>query len=244
MEGEALHALAAIEQRRGNSAQARAHYDAALKIFESAGGDRERLISVLNLVNVLLEENRLERCRALLRRADQLAARLEDDELTALTLSLHGSLALYRGELSHAETRTRAALALQGSSESGRRMEHLSLLAEVLARQDRHEEAHALVNEVLALAIRTDSHGNIIRSFEILAYSFFRMKDEAKALKYFGAAHQMRQTYGFHSQNLYQTASFETELRNQTGGKFSRALRESRSGSWEALLPDQTRAGY
>ena len=76
MEGEALHALAAIEQRRGNSAQARAHYDAALKIFESAGGDREQLISVLNLVNVLLEEARLERCQVLLRRADQLAARL------------------------------------------------------------------------------------------------------------------------------------------------------------------------
>ena len=241
MEGEALHALAAIEQRRGNPAQARAHYDAALKIFESAGGDREQLISILNLVNVLLEEARLERCHMLLRRADQLAARLGDDELTALTLSLRGSLALYRGKLSDAERQTRAALALQGSSESGRRMEHLSLLAEVLARQGRHEEAQTIVNEVLMLAVRMESHGNIIRSFEILAFSYFRGKADAEALKYYAAAHQMRRTYGFHSQNLYQSARFESELRNRTGGKFGRALRESRTESWEGLLPDQTR---
>ncbi|MGB7046898.1 MAG: adenylate/guanylate cyclase domain-containing protein [Candidatus Cybelea sp.] len=238
MEGEALHALAAIEQRRGNPAQARAHYDAALKIFESVGGDRECLVSVLNLVNVLLEEGSLERCRALLKRADQLAAKLEDDELTALTLSLRGSLALYRGKLLDAEQQTRAALALQSSSESGRRMEHLSLLAEVLARQGRHEEAQAIVNEVLMLAIRTESHGNIIRSFEILAFSYFGSKADAEALKYYAAAHQMRRTYGFHSQNLFQSASFESALRNRTGGKFGRALRESRSESWQALLPD------
>ncbi len=118
-------------------------------------------------------------------------------------------------------------------------MEHLSLLAEVLARQDRHEEAQAIVNEVLMLAIRTESHGNIIRSFEILAFSYFRSKADAEALKYYAAAHQMRQTYGFHSQNLFQSASFESALRNRTGGKFGRALKESRTGSWQALLPDQ-----
>ncbi len=241
-EGEALHSLAVAEERRGNDEIATSHYANALALFDAVENSRNSLIAILNLANLLIGSERLEsaRCLELLEKAETLLPAVRDEELTALACGLRGILALRRDRLSEAEAHIREALSLQTAATSARRVEDLSSLAEVRARQGALGDAHDLARESLTLSMASDEHNNIIRSLEVFAYVLFREGHDTQSIQCLGAARVLRDTFSYRSQMFFGIKELEIELRKRRGEEFDRVLRETKRAKWqttaEALL--------
>lgn len=239
MAGEALHTLASIDHGRGDLCKALARYEQALELFTATPHDRHSLIAILNIVEVLLEKPETARCEELLERAEQLARRIGEDELTALTLMLRGDLSFSLERLEEAEGYAREALAFHEGAKGGRRAENMSLIAEIQARRGQADEALALIREALALSLLSDELHGVIRIFEVLAYVLFVKGRYEESLRYFCSASHLRQTNGYLAQQLHGAREFERELRSKTGEAFARAAERAPLESWRALAERQ-----
>jgi predicted ATPase len=235
MAGEALHTLAGIDHGRGDLSSALARYEEALDLFSAAAHDRHSLIAILNIGEVLLEKLEPARCEELLERAERLALRVGEDELTALTLMLRGDLSLHLERFEEAEGYARRALVLHEGAKGGRRADSLSLIAEIQARRGQADAALDLIREGLALSLLSDELHGVIRFFEVLAYVLFVKERYEECLRYYCAASYLRQTNGYLAQQLYGAREFERELRSKTGEAFDRAARQAPLESWRAL---------
>ncbi|MGA8535675.1 MAG: adenylate/guanylate cyclase domain-containing protein [Candidatus Tumulicola sp.] len=235
MEAEALHSLAVTENRRGNIAKAVSQYGEALALFDAAGDKRSSLITVLNLINALVESRELLRCNDLLERAEHLIPIVTEVELTALALGLRGILALRYDRLSEAEAFIRQALSIQTSLGSARRVEDLNSLAEVRARQGATAEAIDIVRESLALSVESEEHNNVIRSLEVFSFVLFSGGRDDESIKSLAAARALRDRYSYRSQALFGGEELEAALRKNAGDNFEVLFSSVSTMNWKAI---------
>jgi len=236
MRGEALHALAAVEQRLGEHQKAASLYGEALGIFEATGNIRNTLVALLNLANLQADDGAANACTASLEKIEELNVQIKDADFTAITLGIRGTLALRLNHLDEAQTYIEEALAMQTALGSARRIDDLNSLAEVRVRQGGFKAAYLLATESIALSFPIEDHSSIIRSLELLAVLAFGEGGTNDALACVCAADEMRARFNYQSQRLSEIVLLRGALKGSAPDRYRAIAERNARSDWRAIV--------
>ncbi|MDQ6931763.1 MAG: tetratricopeptide repeat protein [Candidatus Eremiobacteraeota bacterium] len=227
-EAEALHSIAVIEHRQGNSTAAEKDYREAAGIFREAEHQRGLVVALINLAVVSLERGELDRAQALLSESYHISETLNDPDITSTVLSYQGLSALRSGELDRANETLSKALATKLRLEDAFGIiEVENRLAGVRLAEGNLSEARRLLQTNLRKALKMEAHSLVIDSHERLAEVFFRSSNREHAVKSIRIARTLRERY------CYRHAS-EVDL-----APIVAALKAKRATTTEASLIDR-----
>ena len=237
--GEAIHALAVIEQRCGRLDEAEAYYDAAIAIFRDTGHDYGLAIALMNVALLAFDRNDLDKAERHIGEAADAASRTGIADVLGHVERLRGDLARRRERPDDAVRHYLDALALKRSL--GNRYDIADVqdaLAIVYLRQGRIAEARAAARETLRAALELDATSLAIFGFEAFAEIAAAEQRFDDAAQCFCFARALRRTHSY-VPSARQLDEIERTVRLRIGDDdFERAARRCAAGDWRAAAAE------
>lgn len=196
--GEAIHALAVIEQRRGRLDEAQANYEAAIVRFRETGHDYGESIALVNMALLAFDRNDLDNAERCIGDAAGAASRSGNADVRGHVERLRGDLARRRERFDDAVRHYLDAIALKRAV--GNRYDVADIqdaLAIVYLRQGRVDDARAAAHETLHAALELDAASLAIFGFEAhaeIAVAEGRFDDAARS---FCRARELRRAHSY-----------------------------------------------
>lgn len=213
-QAEALHAIAVIEHRQGDSTAARNHYAEAADFFRKGAHLRGLAVALVNLAVVSLGYGDLEQAWAYLAESSLTAQKLNDPDISSTVLSYQGLWALRSGKLRTANDALTKALSMKLRLEDAFGIiEVENRLASVRLAQGKVLEARRLLRTSLRKALKIEAHNLVIDSYERLAEVFWREKNYEQADHSIEMASHLRQKYCYRHASEVDLLPIRTALR-------------------------------
>jgi tetratricopeptide (TPR) repeat protein len=232
---EALHNLAVIEQRCGNSGEAAEHYAAALERFRLAGHQYGQFVALANMALLAFERDDLVAAEAYIDEAARIAAATGDSDHRATATAAGAELALRKGDLESAGRLYGEALALKRSVgnayDEGDIQNSLSI---VYMRQGRMHDALEAARQTMQLGLELDSGSLVIFAFEAFCELGVENENFEDAARYFGLARNLRRAYSYEPSARKMNVT-EQRLRAGLQDRFESTVAVVDGADWRAI---------
>ena len=233
--GEALHNLAVIEQRSGDSNAAAAHYAGALERFREAGHDYGQFVALYNMALLAFERDDLSAAEQCVDEATRVAVRTGDPDQRATATSAAADLALRRDDLEEAGRLYRDALALKRSLGNAHDVADIqNSLSIIYMRQGRVPEAVRAARETMRLGLELNAGALVIHAFEAFCDVAVQEREFERAACYFGLARKLRRIHAYEP-TARKMHAVEGIIRSELRDRFEAAAAAGGADDWRAI---------